>query len=336
MSSKWSRCESFHGLCLDVLFGLRNLWTSQSDSSLTADSVELYTWFIQCAFDQGVGSPQVQRGIAKLLFSLMEVDDELSDVSSDTRSPRSSLFLILEKGNIQTKFYIAYRLHEIFKLFALKDHETVFVDILDKLPTNAESLEGIALRLFVLAKLASRWATLLRRCIYHIFEVPQQVETSIQHTTRCLTDVSTALEVDGPRELFLLFAPQLLYTNLESEYNDTESEGIKQIPYDIFGFASLKELVIGTQNVAAGLMVMREQNMGIRDMAEILELTEIQVLQRSFTNIMAYIIAYGISTEKQVTGEAWLEARLGQGAVFRMCQLPFCRHNRPPVQHYRS
>jgi ataxia telangiectasia mutated family protein len=314
-SAKWSRCETFHGLCLDVLFGLRELWTSQANGSLADDSVQLFTWFIQVAVDQKVGSPKVQRGIAKLLLSLMKIDIDNSALSS-TRSARTSLLLVLEHGNISTKFYIGYRLPGIFEFFMLKDHEHIFLDILHNLPTSADWFEGIALRLFVLAQLASNWATLLRRCIYHIFETPAEVPDSVQHATRCMNDVSTALDVEGPRELFVLFAPQLLYTRLE--YED-----IKGIPYGIFGFTNLKELVVESQHVAAGLMVMRMQEAGIESLAGILELTENEVLQRSFTSIMAYSIAYGISTGKQVTSEAWLKGRLGHELFFECVNLHF-------------
>lgn len=303
-SSQWSRCETFHGLCLDVLFGLGPLWTSQVDSSLADYGLQLYTWFIEVALDQRIGSHKIQRGIANLLLLLMKLNPDHAALSP-IRSARTSLLLILEDGNISTKFHIAYHLPEIFQLFVLKDHDNIFVDILQKLPTNADWSEGIALRLFVLAQLASKWATLLRRCIYHIFEIPPRVPDAAQHAKRCLNDVSTALEVDGPRELFVLFAPQLLYTWLESE-------DIKKIPYDIFGFASLKELVVRSQHVATGLMVMRRQDSGVQSLAEILELPETEVLQQCFANIMTYSTAYAISVEKQGTSEAWVKSRLGR------------------------
>jgi ataxia telangiectasia mutated family protein len=320
-SNEWSRCEALHCLCLDVLIGLGSLWSQNEGTDLDRDALQIYSWFIDKGLDQGAVSPETLKSVSMLLLSLMKFDFRNAALLS-MRSPRSSLLLILEGGSATVKFHVGARIPEIFELYLLKDHENTFVDVLDKLPRGQDWHEGIALRLFVLARLASRWTSLLRRCIYHVFEAPIQVPYSAQYAARCLIDISSSLRVEGPRELFSLFAPQLLYTYLENE-------DIREIPFEIFAFETRKEMVANSQHVAAGLMVMRGQAESLVHLGELLDLSEMQILQSCFTNIMAYSIAYAMTipssdqSKRQTMGEAWVKKRLGNTLFFECIHLHF-------------
>lgn len=314
-SSEFTRCEISQSLCLDVLVGFAELW-SKPDNDFAEPASDLYQWFIGAALGGDIASAEVQKGIARLLLKLLHLRIEpMRDPDANVPSPRSSLINVLQKGNASVKFYIGNHLPEIFRLFIQKDHDAVFVDILENLPSDPDWREGILFRLFVFAQLGSQWSTLLRRCIYHIFEVPGQVPHSVEHATRCLTSISLALKVDSPRELFALFAPQLLYTWLESDK-------IADIPYQIFGFSSLKDLLIDSQEEVAGLMIMRGQDEDVEYLAEELGVSKVELLQNCFSKVMAYTIAYDTSTppadksQRHVTGEARVKKSLNQTLFF--------------------
>lgn len=321
-SSEFNRCETAQSTCLDILVGFAELW-SKADIKFAKPTSDLYQWFIGSALDGDIASAEVQKGIARLLVKLLLLRIEpMKGSDTTTRSPRSSLINVLQKGNASVKFYIGNQLPDIFKLFILKDHDTVFVDILENLPSDPDWIEGISFRLFVLAKLASTWSTLLRRCIYHIFETPGRIPESVKHATRCLTSISSALKVDSPRELFGLFAPQLLYTWLESG-------NIEDIPYQIFGFSTLRDLLIHAQEEAVGLMIMRGQDEATEYLAKVLDVSKAELLQNSFSKVMAYTIAYDISTppadnsQKHITGEGRVKKCLNQNVFFECVHLHF-------------
>jgi serine-protein kinase ATM len=321
-SSEFSRCEISQCLCLDILVGLAELWP-KADSNFAEPASELYQWFIGTALDGDIASAEVQKGIAKLLLKLLLLRIEPMRASDTTvPSPRSSLINVLQKGNASVKFYIGNQLPDVFELFILKDHDAVFVDILENLPSDPDWIEGISFRLFVLAKLASKWSTLLRRCIYHIFETPGRIQDSVRHATRCLISISSALKVASPRELFGLFAPQLLYTWLESD-------NIEDIPYQIFGFSSLQDLLVGAKEEAAGLMIMRGQDEAVEYLAKVLGMSKVELLQKCFCKVMAYTIAYDISTppadksQRHITGEARVRKCLNQTLYFECVHLHF-------------
>lgn len=321
-SNEFDRCEIALGLCLDVLVGLETIWSTADGSDLAEFASQLYRWFVETALQKDIASPQAQKGIARLLLSLLRGREPEYGVSLDLPSPRSSLFHILQRSNASVKFYVGDQLPGIFELFVLKDHDEIFVDILENLPSDPEWTEGIAFRMSVLAKLASRWPTLLRRCIYHIFETPGRIMDSVNHASRCMGEIASALKVEGPRELFGLFAPQILYTWLEFEE-------MEEIPFQIFGFRSLQDLITVAHQEATGLMVMRDQDAATERMADIIGVTIEELLQKSFTKIMAYSIAHDISVapsssdKKRSTGEARVKKRLGQEVFFECVNLNF-------------
>ena len=96
---------------------------------------------------------------------------------------------------MKVKCFVADRIASIFELYILMLHDEVFVDVLDSLPANSDDTAGIAYRLLVLSKLACRWPTLLRRCIYHIFETPGKIPQATEYATWCLADVADKLKL---------------------------------------------------------------------------------------------------------------------------------------------
>ncbi|KIN04968.1 hypothetical protein OIDMADRAFT_39415 [Oidiodendron maius Zn] len=321
-SSEFSRCEVAQSTCLDIIIGFAELW-SKADCNFAEPASDLYQWFISSALEGDIASAEVQKSIARLLLKLLLLRIEpMRGSEITTRSPRSSLINVLQKGNASVKFYIGNQLPDVFKLFILKDHDAVFVDILENLPSDPDWIEGISFRIFVLAKLASTWSTLLRRCIYHIFETPGRIPESVKHATRCLISISSALKVQSPRDLFALFASQLLYTWLESG-------DIEDIPYQIFGFTSLKDLLKSAQEEAAGLMIMRDQEEAIEYLANALHIPKVELLQSCFSKVTAYSIAYDISTppvdksQRHITGEARVKKVLNPDLFFECVHLHF-------------
>jgi len=315
-SDDYDRCEVALGTCLDTLTGLGPLWSLGDDTSVAEAAPQLYRWFLK-VLQKNVVSSDVQKGMARLLLYLMRASPEYGiSWKKPAASPRSSLFSILEGGDIPVKFYIGNQVSQIFDLFILKDHDSVFEDIFTKLPMDPDWSEGISFRLFVLARLASQWSTLLRRCIYYIFEAPGKMPNCIEHATTCLKTVASSLHVDGPRAIFALFAPQLLYTWLGSQK-------IEDIPFAIFGFSSLQDLVKDAQEEVTALMIMRGQDVYAQEVAAILGMEYADLIRNCFTRIVAYSVPYDMATprtegESWTSGEKRVKKHIGDD-VFREC-----------------
>ncbi|KAI0148495.1 phosphatidylinositol 3 [Xylariaceae sp. FL1272] len=299
-------CEVALNLCLDLMEGFMPIWCNE-DCELSLLVGDLYKHYLTTGLSNNLFSPQVQMALSRMLLRLAFEGEKFPEgLEMDT--PKDSLLQILDRGPLSVKFYVGTRLPSIFGRYVLKLHEEMFVDILNILPTDELVFEGIALRLFVLAEVAREWPTLLRRGIYHIFETPGKVPASKEHAAYCLRKIASTLKLDDPRQLFDLFSSQMLYTWLD--------EGsIEDIPFEIFGFSGLEELLRRAQAEAAALIVMRSQDDSLAELARILGTPQSQLVQRNWAKILAYSMAHDISTmmnDLSRTGEARLRKIVGR------------------------
>ncbi|CAK7224094.1 Serine/threonine-protein kinase tel1 [Sporothrix eucalyptigena] len=306
---EYSCCEIALTTCMEVMQGFVSVWPDEK-LDVSARIGDLYAYLVQQSLPKNSLSTNAQVCLSKLLYSLLEVN---SSYGSDLGLPscRSTLLSILQTGNILVKYFVGMNLPKIFALYVLKVHDDLFVDILESLPSDPAWPEGISFRLLALAELARSWPTLLRRCIYHIFETPGRLKQCSDFATRCLAKVAKALSLDSPRDLFKLFAPQLLYTWLERD-------SIEEIPYEIFAFSSLDDLIAKAQTEATALMMMRGQETEAFAIATRLNLSNADLIQRTFSKVMAYSVAHDVAMTKdksQTTSESRIRKVLGRDRV---------------------
>ncbi|KAK3375347.1 hypothetical protein B0H63DRAFT_563264 [Podospora didyma] len=313
----FSCCEVALCTCIDVMGSFISMWTDES-LEISALVGDIYHYFVKKSLPNNSLSATAQIWFSRLLFHILEVRSNYA-ASLELPSARSTVLTILQEGAMDLKFFIGRNLPKIFGLYVLKTHDDIFVDVLESLPADPTDFEGIAYRLFVLSELACKWPTLLRRCIYHIFETPGKIFQSAKYATSCLKRISRCLDLSSPQELFRLFAPQLLYTWLEDD-------PIDKIPFEIFGFPSLQDLLLKSHTEAAAIMIMRGQDQAALDLAESLQLTLEKLIQQGFTKIVSYSIAHDISvpgSADQATGESRLRKMLGKEGFLENIHLNF-------------
>ncbi|KAJ4264871.1 Serine/threonine-protein kinase tel1 [Fusarium torreyae] len=291
--------------CIGVIDGLHPIWLN--DKRYLSERVgDLYYHFVKVCLTSNIFSPRVQTSMIQLLFTLLRANTEYGK-EQGLDSSRTCLLYILKNGPMSVKYAISQKIADVFDLFVLKLHDEVFVDVLDSLPTDPLDTTGIAFRLLVLSNLACRWSTLLRRCTYHIFETPGKIADSTDYATRCLINVSRTLKLDSPKALFRLFSRQLLYTWLECD-------PIEDIPFSIFGFATLGDLLKSAQSEAIGLTVMRGQNEAFTEVCRLLGSSESDLVRENFTTAIAYSMIFGDSNggDDKERGEAHVKKLLGR------------------------
>lgn len=308
--SDYDRCEVALGICLEAMTGLADFWCRDLADNLTDIGATMYQWFINVVVDHGITSPSTQRRTADLLHKLLKVQHDYAKRQS-LPSVRTSFLNVLGGGDMTVKFYVARQLPEFFGLIVLRKHESIFEDVMSKLPNDADCSAGIALRLFVFALLGSSWYTVLRRCVYHIFETPGLIPEAIEYATYCLSMIAKALKLAGPRDLLRLFLPQILYTWFESQK-------LQSVAYSIFDYQDLKSFLLDVQEEAVGQLVMRGDDEEVAILAEMVGVTLDDLVSRWFSKVAAYSIARDIclppaGTPGQYVGaEMRIRKRLGK------------------------
>lgn len=282
------RCESSHCLCIRMMSSFVATWTGNERDHLSDSAADIYTWLTDVLLANQMASSRVYISLAELLDDVIRYNANYPGDQSSP-SPRTCLFTILQQGDLLVKFGAANLIPRLFGRFLLKDHDVIFNDVLESLPRDPDWVEGIALRLFVLAQLASEWHTLLRKSIYHMFETPAQVPQSRRYAEECLQKVAKTLGLENPKELFRLFSSQILYTWIETQ-------SITSMPFRIFGYASLSDLLNDVQDEIVGQVIMRGKESETVELSNCVNTPFVQLLDSSFYEAEAYSIARDIST----------------------------------------
>jgi len=299
---EFERSEVSMGVCLDIMTALAGVWTSSEPSEVADVGATLYEWFIK-VLDHGIPSPHVYVCISTLLQRVIKIRPEYAR-SLSLVSARTSLFKVLNEASLVVKYSVGSNISDIFGLFVLKEHDSILADVIENLPNVVDSPEGLAVRLFVLAQLGAAWSTLLRQCVFRLFETPGHIPATTGHAKLCLDFVSQNLRLDSTQELFRLFVPQIIYTWLETQT-------LKTIPYMIFGYTSLSELLRDTQDEVVGQVVMRGKDEEAAQLTLEMGKSYQQLLEASFSTVCAYCMARDIAIPPaQVTQAPGAEARL--------------------------
>ncbi|PNY24030.1 Serine/threonine-protein kinase tel-1 [Tolypocladium capitatum] len=314
--SEYQCCEVALTACIEAIDGLHQIWLNDNQD-LSEAVGDLYNYFVKVCLTSNLFSPKAQMSMARLLFTILSADPAYG-TNLGLDSCRTSLLYILSSGTMKVKCFVADRIAGVFELYILMLHDEVFVDVLDSLPANPEDAAGIAFRLLVLSKLACRWPTLLRRCIYHIFETPGKIAQATEYATWCLADIASELSLDSPKDLFLLFSRQLLYTWMEND-------SLQDIPYSIFGFDQLGDLLRAAQAETMGLALMRGQEAASSDLARLIALSEAQLIQGNFSTTLSYCMIYGdaFGESVKVRGEDRIKKQLGSKLYIESIYIDF-------------
>ena len=301
---EFERCEVSMGVCLDIMTHFADIWTSTEPCEVAdIHGASLYEWFIKLALDRGISSPHVYICMSSMLRRVIKIRPEYAR-SLSLVSARTSLFKVLSEASLMVKYVVGNDIWEIFALFVLKEHDSILADIIDNLPNAVDSAEGLAIRLYVLARLGAAWSTLLRQCIFRLFETPGHIPASAGHARLCLDFVSESLSLGSTQELFKLFVPQIMYTWLETQ-------ALKTIPYSIFGYKSIAELLEDTQDEVVGQIVMRGKDDEAAQLTLEIGKPYQRLLEASFSKVSAYCMARDIAVPPAQSAHApGAEARL--------------------------
>jgi serine-protein kinase ATM len=288
---------------LDLLQGCASQWTDTDAGSLKESATEAYRWFINVALAKSLCSPDVQLGIADLFFTLLRVRGPDFKPDATLPSVRTGLFGLLGTGEIRIKYHISEHIAQFFGHFTLGEHEAVFDDVHKNLPEAVTWKEGMALRLLVLSRLGSHWNTLLRRCVYHIYETAGMVEQCSGHATFCIATIASSLSLESSQELFRLFASQLLFTWLGLR-------SVDEIPYIIFSYASLGSLLNDVQDEVFSQVLMRSKDGDITALSVKLESSTSDLLKKNFGKAAGYCLAWDTNKISSQGQQSWSETKL--------------------------
>ncbi|KAH7370991.1 hypothetical protein BKA66DRAFT_573171 [Pyrenochaeta sp. MPI-SDFR-AT-0127] len=287
---EYNTSEVANGMFVETLIGTTLVWVPDATDREAQDLYEnveaLYAYYVKEMEKGGVRrSANLQQTIAIFLHGLLKHHPDFGQ-NRKVPSVRTSLFELLSNGEMTVKYHIAERLPRMFEDFVLSEHDKILQDVDSSLPGDDEGIEGIAVRLLVLSKLASRWHTLLRQSVYRIFATAGSVQGAARHAKRCISKVARSRGLADSQCLFRLFAPQIIFTWLD------RGRTIAEIPFLTFNYMTLVELVHDIEAEAVGQAIMFGRKHEVEYLATQLGTSSAEVLSRNIGKAAAYTIAW--------------------------------------------
>jgi ataxia telangiectasia mutated family protein len=281
---------------VDIILSYKVLWDNRDDGKLYELSIELYQLCTSAIRASGSLSPTSQKRFAAFLLDLCQRHPEYAE-GMDMPSPRTSLFGLLQRGCVGAQFFLASRIPSLFSKFTLAAHDAMFEDLQSSLPAEAEWVEGIAMRLLYFSELASVWHSLLRRCVYYLFETAGRVEKSLNHAARCISNLAQSLPLKTSQKLFSTFASQLLHTWLEANQ-------LSELPFAAFQYTSLSELLAANESEVCAQLMMRNAVDDWSVISKALKMLPNDIIKKSFAKCLAYAIGHDITKPQQHTADS--------------------------------
>ena len=280
---EYERSEATLSLCLDIMISLVSHWTNSDHGEIFDHGSSMYEWLNKIILDKDVCSAHTYFRMSCLLQRVLVICPDYPNTIG-MPSARTSLFKILIQGSLPIKFEVGINISTIFGMFVLKEHQAILEDIINNLPSDATWTEGIALRLYILAHLASSWPTLLRRCFFAIFETPGRVPDSAEYAKHCVRALSRSLGLANTKELLRLFVSQVTFTWLENDSLET-------MPFEVFDYASLADYLDDNVEEFVGQIMMRGRDDEIQKLVHHMSTPFPALLEKHFPKVAAYSIA---------------------------------------------
>lgn len=296
--------------CLRIMTVLTPVWTNELEDDLTEIAFDMYSWYVRLIFGKVQVSPRTSIVLASLLGSILQALPSYG-TSEDLPSARTGLLRLVRGTSNFCKFNISSTLPRLFDGYVLTEHDRIFEDIVTNLPADPEDIEGIAVRLHVVTDLGSKWFTVLRQATYHIFETVENVPAVATLGSVCVRELCRALGLNSGRELFRLFASQILYTWLDSG-------SLARLPFNAFEYDSLFDLLSDNASEATAQIALRASPDHAMALSGTLGTPWDELLSRHFAQAEAYCLASQTSIPEKdqlsVNAEKSIRQSLGQEA----------------------
>ena len=253
------------------------------DGELQDAASQSYEWFVETALENNICSLTVKTGLTDLFATLFKICGPTYVTYNDAPSVRTTLFKLLRSSDLPVLHRLINRLPEVFHHFTLDLHEDVFEDIHEKSMYTEKWIEGHALRMLLFCSLGSTWSTLMRRCLYHIFETAGTILETQVYATCCISTMAASVKLPDSQSLFRLFAGQLLYTWVRQSEGDWNA-----IPFSIFGYQSLDQLLFDVREEVYAQLMLRNQANELVAISTKIGLGQKDLALYSFARTLAY------------------------------------------------
>ncbi|KAF8534042.1 hypothetical protein BDD12DRAFT_862201 [Trichophaea hybrida] len=279
------RCETSVAVCIDAVTAVAAKWTSNNQNpDLVETCEEVFGHVIKIGLDKQITSYSIRNSISLLLERILYVNPDYR--KGHEQSPLSLFIGLLKDLDIRVIFFVAQRLHALFKIFGESAHLKLTQDIEAALPSIKDWVEGLVIRVHALGLVALASLSNISRVIYRIFETGQ-IPDAEPYAARVLLTIAKASGLGTQRGLFKLFCSKLIFT--WTEYYD-----LQDLPPLVFGYGSLTEMCKDVPEELIAQLLVKGKDEYAKFVASRNGVTLKELILQSFAKVVAYSLAWSV------------------------------------------
>ncbi|KAK7204263.1 hypothetical protein BZA70DRAFT_188222 [Myxozyma melibiosi] len=303
---QYERSELSMICCAELLHSALPLWNPPADSfAKTLDiGKTMYQWLIKVAIDNKLASYLSRCALSRLIGDIVIQTAHQPDVNEV-----EYLLDWLQDHEIRLQYQICLILASVTRHFAMQLHVSLYNHIHESLALSY--VEGQIISCFCTAKLAIASPLLTRDAIYHLVELSDICEIHA-YISYCFKMAAEAQHLRNPRQLFEVYASQILYSWRKTGRSHDE------LNVSLFGYISHKDFLVKNYSFLVAPLFMfsaPDCKSQLSEIASSLHMKQSDIIVRSLDKILAYVSAIevempGLVRQDQAAMQ-WLEEELG-------------------------
>jgi len=279
------RCETSVAVCINAVTAVAAKWISSNHNpDLVETCEEVFGHVIKIGLNKHITSYAIRNSISLLLERILHTNPDYR--KGHKQSPLTLFIGLLKDQDIRVIFFVAQRLHALFKIFGESSHLKLTEDIEAALPSVKDWMEGLAIRVHALGLVALASLSNTSRAIYRIFETGH-VPDAEPYAARALLTVAKASGLGTQRGLFKLFCSKLIF-------NWTEYYDLQDFPSLVFGYGSLTEMCKDVPEELIAQLIVKGKDENAEFVASRNGVTLKELLLQSFAKVVAYSLAWSV------------------------------------------
>ncbi|KAK9453420.1 hypothetical protein V1511DRAFT_504672 [Dipodascopsis uninucleata] len=292
---EYERSEVLLAACINALDISAGIYMPENGENSTIRSLafDIYIFFARLGLINKATSFLVRIATVKFLVKIQCLDSTFGS-SLDIPSPRSLFYELLKDSDIRVQYSAANLLTSFFDLYSIESHNQIYLDIHNQLESHEDKKEGMALRVYVLLKLASASQSCLRPSVYNMVEMIC-LPSVRPYIAKCYSSVASQYSLKSPTDLFKMFSSQIFYMwfRYSMSFNDLEPT--------VFGYSSRKQFFVDNLDEYVSQLLMWRGHLALKELdATIVPITSIRA-HEAIAQVLPRVIVYACISSS-VTG----------------------------------
>ncbi|KAG5513154.1 hypothetical protein PMAC_001523 [Pneumocystis sp. 'macacae'] len=257
---------------------------SEKLSSLKKVFGKIFEWILKVALENYLASFFSRIKILELLCVIIKISKNNSLNLELLNMTPSYIFLqLLNDSDSRILYSAAMMVKFIFEIYSPVEHSKVYFNITNRLETNEENFEKIALRALTLSNIIVVSEYARKAALYNLIELGK-LESISHFVLKCLQWSSKSLHIVSVSSLFNAYRSQIIWSWLNFE------EKLHTFPFKVLNFSSIIDFYSSNLDEIIPQLILLGKTEYVIEISDLIQLSLREKIQDVFHRTIGYTL----------------------------------------------